>query len=471
MALELRFTDKEITPWGGMALMHQMLEHLNFEAALCDCGLPEPGSNRAYPSEQLMVQFMLSIWCGANRFEHCEVTRFDGALAQVFGLQRMANFKAITRMFGKFDQVRNQHCFGVLYRWLFEQTAHSNITLDLDSSVITRYGTPQGASKGYNARKPGRLSHHPLMAFVADSRMVANCWLRPGSSHTANNTLAFLANTQEHLGAKRIGLLRADSGFCDDAFVRHLEQSGISHIIALRLNQPLQRALVDRARPDGSTDQGSPSPSPSAWWSLDEGIELCELAYQAPSWDRPRRVIGIRQHIHQRAAAGGAKGKTMALFTEAPDISCWRYAALVTDLSLPASQVWRTYRGRADCENRIKELKYDFALDKLVLQDFWATEAAMQTVMLAFNLMSLFRQALLTQINRTGVKDVQHTLKTLRFKLFAQAGYITHREGKSTLRLATALRKRQWISGLWEAAKTFELPQPFRLHFASFAQV
>jgi hypothetical protein len=161
----------------------------------------------------------------------------------------------------------------------------------------------------------------------------------------------------------------------------------------------------------------------------------------------------------------------MALFTEAPDISCWRYAALVTDLSLPASQVWRTYRGRADCENRIKELKYDFALDKLVLQDFWATEAAMQTVMLAFNLMSLFRQALLTQMNRTGVKDVQHTLKTLRFKLFAQAGYITHREGKSTLRLATALRKRQWISGLWEAAKTFELPLPFRLHFASFAQV
>jgi hypothetical protein len=454
MDLQLRFTDKDITSWGAMALIKRMLDHLDFQSVLSRCGLPAPGSNRAYPSEQLITQFMLSIWCGANRFEHCEVTRFDAALARIFGIERMANFKAITRLFSKFDQARNQHCFAVLYRWLFEQVGASNITLDLDSSVITRYGQPQGASKGYNARKPGRLSHHPLMAFVADSRMLANCWLRPGSSHTANNTRAFLANTQEHLAGKRIGLLRADSGFCDDAFLTHLQQSAIPYVIALRLNQPLQRALVHEA------EHGQ-------WWSLEEGIELCEINYHAPSWSAPRRIIGIRQHVQQRVSA---KGKTLSLFADAPDVSCWRYAALVTDLLLPAQQVWRTYRGRADCENRIKELKYDFAMDKLALKDFWATEAAMQMVMLAFNLMSLFRQALLTQINRSGAnhepKQIQHTLKTLRYKLFAQAGYVTHEGRQPILRLATAMRNRQWMGGLWEAAKTFELPQPFRQHFS-----
>jgi len=31
---------------------------------------------------------------------------------------------------------------------------------------------------------------------------------------------------------------------------------------------------------------------------------------------------------------------------------------MVTDLNLAALQIWRMYRGRADCENRIKELKY-----------------------------------------------------------------------------------------------------------------
>ncbi|MEO6022565.1 MAG: hypothetical protein ABIP64_05525, partial [Burkholderiales bacterium] len=39
---------------------------------------------------------------------------------------------------------------------------------------------------------------------------------------------------------------------------------------------------------------------------------------------------------------------------------------------------------RANCENRIKELKYDFAADSFNRQDFWTTEAAPNTVMLAY---------------------------------------------------------------------------------------
>ena len=30
----------------------------------------------------------------------------------------------------------------------------------------------------------------------------------------------------------------------------------------------------------------------------------------------------------------------------------WRYGAKLTDLSLPALEVWRLYRGQADCENQ-----------------------------------------------------------------------------------------------------------------------
>ena len=70
MGFDLRFSDKEITAWGGMAIMKRMLDHLGFDAALTTAELPQPRSNRGYRPEQLMTQFMLSIWCGANRFEH-----------------------------------------------------------------------------------------------------------------------------------------------------------------------------------------------------------------------------------------------------------------------------------------------------------------------------------------------------------------------------------------------------------------
>lgn len=91
---------------------------------------------------------------------------------------------------------------------------------------------------------------------------------------------------------------------------------------------------------------------------------LRSFEYQSPSWPKPRRVIGIRQHIARRE---NAKGKTLSLFADDPALGAYRFAALVTDLDLPAQALWRLYRGRADAENRIKELKYDFGADSFCL--------------------------------------------------------------------------------------------------------
>ena len=198
MDVALEFCDEQITAWGGLGLMRQMLDHLQLPQMLRQAGLPAPRSGRGYAPEQLVMQFLLSIWCGGNRFAHAEVTRFDPVLGQLFGLRKRANFKALMRLLDKFDQPRNEAVFGHIYRWLFRQLRVDNLTLDLDSTVMTRYGKPEGAAKGYNPSKPGRLSHHPLMAFVADTRMMANCWLRPGNSASANNAQAFLASTLEH---------------------------------------------------------------------------------------------------------------------------------------------------------------------------------------------------------------------------------------------------------------------------------
>ena len=94
---------------------------------------------------------------------------------------------------------------------------------------------------------------------------------------------------------------------------------------------------------------------------LATGLELAEITYRANSWDIARRIVVVRQSIKRRSAPG----KTLSLFADDPDIQGWRYGAMVTRLSFPAVEIWRSYRGRADCENRIKELKNDFGLDSL----------------------------------------------------------------------------------------------------------
>lgn len=498
MAFELRFSDKEVTAWGGLAVMKQMLDHLDFASALKQAHLPQPGSNRGYRPEQLIMQFIVSFWCGANRFAHNEMTRYDAALGQLFGFAKMANHQAITRLFQRFNQPDIDRVFDHLYSWLFAQITLVRLTLDLDSTVMTRYGIQQGAAVGYNPAKRGRASHHPLMAFISETNMMANFWLRPGNTGSANNVLAFFDSTLAHLGNKIIGLVRADSGFAEAGFMQKLEANKTPYIITLKLNQPLQRALM-RA---------------STWVRLEKGLDLVSIEYQAPSWKHPRRVIGIRQHISIRV---DAKGKTLSLFADDPIIKNYRYSALVTTLTVSPVDVWRTYRGRADCENRIKELKYDFGADSFCLRHFWATEAALNTVMIGYNLMSLFRQAAADQgmhkdrdgdggsdgdgeANKRGIDAVENTenqsdnqasttqptqtekhakaarklrkkrgqsrLSTLRFKLFAKPGFFTTEGRKTILNLAIAVVHRAWFEGVWNKAQSFTIPVAFKPAFS-----
>jgi Transposase DDE domain group 1 len=420
------FSDREVTAWGGLALFKRMLDSMEFRQAASGWGLPQPGSNRGYEPLQLIEQFIVSIWCGACRFVHAETVRMDATLTRLFGWTKAAGHKAIMRLFSRFDMLANERVQAEAYRWFFGKISTlRQVTLDVDSTVITRNGEQQGAARGYNPNRHGRASHHPLLAFVAEARMVANFWLRPGNSASANNLLQFLESTLHHLGDKTVGLLRADSGFFDDAILSALEGKRIAYIVAARLNQALQRTIYQAG----------------GWWALETGLELTELRYQAAGWKRQRRLIVVRQSVKRKTAPG----KTLSLFADDPDIQGWRYGAFVTTLDLPMVEVWRTYRGRADCENRIKELKADFGLDAFNMRQFWATEAALGFAMLAYNLMSLFRQAVLRS-------RVQHTLSTLHGLVLAVGGSWHKDASQSRLMLSVPRRKRAWFSGLWANA-------------------
>lgn len=423
----LHFSSKAVTPWGGLALMQRMLTAIGFRSAAASWSLPPPGSNRGFDPVVLIEQFLVSLWCGANRFSQIEINRNDRALAQVFGWTKSAGHRAVVRLFQRFDLATSSRVQQEMYGWFFSRLAIKRITLDVDSSVITRWGRAQeGARVGYNPRHHGRASHHPLIAFVADCRMIANFWLRPGDCASATNMLSFLESTKQNIGDTLIGLLRADSGFFADEILTALEHDRIDYVVAAKLTQPLQAQLMSVTR---------------SWWALEPGLELCEFDYQAGSWARPRRMVAVRQSPKLRASA---PGKTLSLFKDDPAMRQWRYGVVCTSLNLPAVEVWRSYRGRADCENRIKELKADFGLESFNLRQFWATEAALTATMLAYNLMSLFRQSLMRG-------SVQSTMATLRHQVFAVPawGGTPNDPGANAYTLAMPRQRRAWFAGLW----------------------
>lgn len=272
---------------------------------------------------------------------------------------------------------------------------------------------------------------------MSDVKLVANLWLRSGNTSSSEGFVPFLGYTFSKLQNKNISLLRLDSGFCSKETFDYLEakEKPINYIVAARFYEPIQRIVANN----------------QTWVTLDEGIEITELQYQSITWDKPRRMVVIRQKIEKRPKAAG---KMLRLFQDDAFYRQYRYSAYITNLTLSAVDVWRLYRGRGDAENRIKELKYDFGFDSFNMHSFFATEAALTFAMIAYNLMALFRQFVLNP-------KVQHTLSTLRYKTFAIASYFQKSKDKYILKLSLNMKRREWFAGLWNQSNQVNLPFSF----------
>ena len=423
--MKVVFTDKKVTAWGGMKLMKDMLDSIGIKKIMRELELPQKGSNRGYEAIQIIECFWTSIWIGAGRFSHSAYLRYDKVLQKIFEWKQAPSQSTYSRFFQKFSWKRNTEVFVPLQKWFIGNLNIKNITVDFDSSVMTRYGGQEGSKVGYNPKKPGRASHHPLIAFIAETRMVANAWLRPGNTAALSNCKAFIDETFEILKDKEVGLVRADSGFYAHDFLNYLEtEKQSNYIIAVKMYPTIKKELQLQ----------------KPWWTIKNGMEICEFEYQSPEWEKPRRMIAVRKNIEILAKATGK----LLLFDE--PAGKYRYSLYVTNLDLPAEQIWLSYKDRADAENRIKELKYDFGLDSFCMDKFWATEAAFRTIMIAYNLMSLFRQIVLKSKS-------QATLSTLRFKCFALGSWISKHAGKTTLNISAIGEKRKWLDGLFDIAK------------------
>ena len=80
------------------------------------------------------------------------------------------------------------------------------------------------------------------------------------------------------------------------------------------------------------------------------------------------------------------------------------------------------------------------------MDKFWATKVAFRTIMIAYNLMILFRQIVLQSKS-------QDTLSTLKFKCFALGSWITKHAGKTTLNILAVGEKQKWLDRLFDIVR------------------
>jgi len=283
--LEIKFTNRQITAFGGLSLLYKMLDNCHFKEVLSSQDIPTQASNRGYSPIQLIYGLFTGVWCGASCFNHLDIVRYDPTICKLMGWPQAPDHRSYQRYFNKFSQAINQRVFGNLNEWFFSNLCFDNYTLDFDSTVMTRCGEQEGSAKGYNPKRPGRNSHHPLLAFVSDLRMIANYWLRPGNTSALTNFLAFLEDTLSRLKGKKVGLIRADSGFFSGEIFDYLENynqgKGLNYIIACRFNNNIKMKLSSQAR----------------WIEITKGLCIAETSYKAEDWVKSSPELSARSLI------------------------------------------------------------------------------------------------------------------------------------------------------------------------------
>lgn len=418
-AIQIGFTDQRISGHAGLATLAAFLHWHRFEQLLARWLPHAPKSPKALPPAQLALSFLVGLWAGAKKLAHVAYLRGDPLLPPLLQIQRFGHQSTYTRFFQGFASAgKNLATFRAAWHWSLDRlaTRKEGYTLDFDSTCLLHadHHHAEGVRTGYTPRGFKRALH-PLLAVVAEAKLVAGFWLRPGNTRCDNNVVAFTLDLLDYLPRQvRLRLVRADSGFCTSEWLSLLEAQHLPYIVVARLHQPIQHLLKN----------GLP-------WATTEvtGTEVCEVMHQDYGWHTPRRLVLVRHRLEEKERPCGKR---------LVDCPGYAYQALVTSLphTVPPLAVWRDYNGRAGSENVIKELDAHFGLPQLCLKKFWATEAALSLAVLAYNLCVLFQR-------RLGWQE-RVSAGTLRFRLWTTGGVVSRTGGVTTIRLSVPGRQRAW---------------------------
>ena len=119
---DIKFVNKEITPFGGLSLFLKMLDRCHFDEQLVKSGIPSQGSNRwVQPRTDHTWIVCRSLVLVASRFGHLDIVRYDTALCNLLGWNRGAGHRAYQRYLNKFSQATNQRVFSELFSWFFSE--------------------------------------------------------------------------------------------------------------------------------------------------------------------------------------------------------------------------------------------------------------------------------------------------------------------------------------------------------------
>jgi hypothetical protein len=406
ISVKVDATDAAVTSFPGVVPLANLGQRLGLFEDL-DSLLASKERDRGLANSAAVFDLMCIPLSGAERIDDLAQLRKDAGLTRLLGRKVLAPSTAhdfLRRI--RYDGLEGlAHVRRRFLRRVAQRTGTHTATLDCDASLFT--------SSGKNARMSykGERGYMPMLAFWEELGVVVHDDFRNGNASPGSEALLFLKQTLAQLPPEVTEVnVRSDSAWYQAALLDYCEDQGHGFCIGADRDEAVQQAMMTVQeggwqRINVPSDPQDPEDYVRQWAG--------ETVHTLNDSKHAYRLIVIRKERRQDDLFEGP----------------YAYSVLITNMALPLEAQVTWYRQRGQCENQIKELKWDFEVRVLPSGDFFVNAVYLRIVTLAYNLFV----ALKTLVLPASYKPTR--LKTLLFRVLGVPALVTYHARRLYLKL------------------------------------
>lgn len=405
LPFKLETTKDVITSQAGLVLLGEFAVGVGLNDAV-NRYLPDPGSGAGYLASEHIFPLILMLNGGGRSLEDIREIRKDVGLREILPLRRMPSADATG------DWLRRSGNNGglgglskvnvrVLKRALKKERV-KGYTLDIDATGIE--SEKQSAKMTYK----GYTGYMPMVGHLAENGLVVGDEFREGNDSPGSRNLAFLKYCESQMPrGKKVKAFRADSAAYQAKVINYCHDNGIKYAIGGDLDEAVKKVIAGMKAKE---------------WSPYQNGFIGDTVHCMNKTKEAFRLIVIRRP-YQGNLFGNEQREE-------------RYTVIATNRGESVEEIVKWYNRRAECsENRIKELKLGFGMERMPCGQLEANAVFFRIGVLAYNIGRLF---ILATMDRPWHR---HQVQTLRWKLYGTAGKIVFHGRCVYLKVSRSLQK------------------------------
>lgn len=378
-------TNDLLTGRGGLVCVAELMRQIGFSSWV-EHYFPGPGSNRGYQPAEVVTLWMLMLHEGARCLEDVRHIREDKALRKLLGLRRLPSADMLgdwLRRLGK-DAVGIQALVEINRR-LLALTLGGCVEVTLDIDATPALCDKREAQWTYLGEK----GYMPMLGHIGETGQAAGCAFRAGNVPPAEDNAGFIRTCVAGLPAGvSVKRLRADAASYQGAVFQYCDEHELEYVIRAKRSQAMKAWITER--PESAFTPLMRDGEAVA------GQETCRGVWAMDKYQTPFTLVVQRYRKGGQQCLDLGEGEETTEDETAMTDGRYIYRALATNRDeLTDSEIvhWYNRRGE-DSENRIKELKSDFAGERLPCGQFEANALYFHLCVTAYNLFVLLRHSL-----------------------------------------------------------------------------